>query len=607
MRLTPTPTLRPTLLLAALGLLAAVRAQDRTTEAGEATIQDPTEECVAYSYAPVVAAKANFPVIWQPITSVPTNDTVGRAKFLAMNSSIPNIPVKGTMAGDFSNFTPTYSATDPDCWWTFHQCVTPKLTGLNMDIANVPEPRTLGYGFDDGPNCSHNAFYDYLTEQNQKATMFFIGSNVLDWPLEAQRAVSDGHQICVRSLSPCPASSSLLPPSPSFPAHPSFRPPFIHSSIPRPYAASSYAAPTRRSSLLSPSSAYPPSPLVRASSRPHPSIGVPSRHIPLSSHPPTIHSFLRHAHLLLLSFLPALPHAFLRLPSSMPVLRLAPRALLRSAAVRPSFSSTVPCHPIPSTLPGSFSSFRPYSPFRSASFRRSVLSPPLTLLRAPIPHTPPTCSFPSFPPVPYPVPRNLTSPSSSSLVLVARPCHSHSPTPPPSLLPFPFPPSIPLACLPLAFAPAFVLRLRLLWMRPSSPSSFLSSYPFVHVPSSSSAPSAIVVPSSLSARSRVVASCPSSLFSSLRPIHLFARPRPLLSPVLRPSFRPFFLRPLLSLIPRPSSRVHRPATRTPFLSCAWRRCVRACGASGMRRARARAAAVGCGIRVPMRGCASASA
>lgn len=29
---------------------------------------------------------------------------------------------------------------------------------------------TLGYGFDDGPNCSHNAFYDFLTSQNQKAS-----------------------------------------------------------------------------------------------------------------------------------------------------------------------------------------------------------------------------------------------------------------------------------------------------------------------------------------------------------------------------------------------------------------------------------------------------
>jgi peptidoglycan/xylan/chitin deacetylase (PgdA/CDA1 family) len=56
----------------------------------------------------------------------------------------------------------------------------------------------MGYGFDDGPNCTHNISYDYLQSQNQKATMFYIGSNVLDWPLEAQRALADGHEICAR-------------------------------------------------------------------------------------------------------------------------------------------------------------------------------------------------------------------------------------------------------------------------------------------------------------------------------------------------------------------------------------------------------------------------
>jgi peptidoglycan/xylan/chitin deacetylase (PgdA/CDA1 family) len=42
-------------------------------------------------------------------------------------------------------------------------------------------------------------FYDYLASQKQKATMFFIGSNVMNWPLEAQRALADGHQICIRA------------------------------------------------------------------------------------------------------------------------------------------------------------------------------------------------------------------------------------------------------------------------------------------------------------------------------------------------------------------------------------------------------------------------
>ncbi|KAF5345214.1 hypothetical protein D9756_011555 [Leucocoprinus leucothites] len=75
------------------------------------------------------------------------------------------------------------------------------LSGLSPDISNVPEPYTTGYGFDDGPNCSHNAFYDYLASKNQKATMYYIGSNVMDWPLEAQRGLADGHEICVHTWS----------------------------------------------------------------------------------------------------------------------------------------------------------------------------------------------------------------------------------------------------------------------------------------------------------------------------------------------------------------------------------------------------------------------
>jgi len=83
--------------------------------------------------------------------------------------------------------------------WTATLCTTPKLAGLPPDVTSVPEPRTMGYGFDDGPNCTHNRFYDYLESQNQKATMFYIGSNVMKWPLEAQRALADGHQICIRA------------------------------------------------------------------------------------------------------------------------------------------------------------------------------------------------------------------------------------------------------------------------------------------------------------------------------------------------------------------------------------------------------------------------
>ena len=82
--------------------------------------------------------------------------------------------------------------------FTLCHCTKPKLRGLSPDVSSVPEPKTMGYGFDDGPNCTHNEFYDYLSSQNQKATMFYIGSNVMDWPLQAQRAIADGHEICAR-------------------------------------------------------------------------------------------------------------------------------------------------------------------------------------------------------------------------------------------------------------------------------------------------------------------------------------------------------------------------------------------------------------------------
>jgi ribonucleotide monophosphatase NagD (HAD superfamily) len=38
-----------------------------------------------------------------------------------------------------------------------------------------------GFEPDESLFHSHNAFYDYLREQNQKASLYYIGSNTLDW------------------------------------------------------------------------------------------------------------------------------------------------------------------------------------------------------------------------------------------------------------------------------------------------------------------------------------------------------------------------------------------------------------------------------------------
>lgn len=65
----------------------------------------------------------------------------------------------------------------------------------------IPVIETLGLTYDDGPNCTHDGFYDFLQQQNLKASMFYIGSNVYDWPYQAQRGVKDGHHIAVHTWS----------------------------------------------------------------------------------------------------------------------------------------------------------------------------------------------------------------------------------------------------------------------------------------------------------------------------------------------------------------------------------------------------------------------
>ncbi|KAI0246826.1 chitin deacetylase [Lactifluus subvellereus] len=191
--------LRASTLLVAL-LATSALAQDHTSEQSEAQINDPNLECTPYYYAPSAQYIHNFPPIWQPAT-LQANDAAGQAMWAHISGSIPtNILPKGQLNGSTINVT--YDrVNDPDCWWTIRQCTTPKIAGLPADVSAVPEPRTMGYGFDDGPNCTHNAFYNYLASQNQKATMFYIGSSVMDWPLEAQRALADGHEICAHTWS----------------------------------------------------------------------------------------------------------------------------------------------------------------------------------------------------------------------------------------------------------------------------------------------------------------------------------------------------------------------------------------------------------------------
>ncbi|ORX33816.1 hypothetical protein BD324DRAFT_638707 [Kockovaella imperatae] len=194
-----------------LGLMNPRQAAPTNVASGAVSI-DPAFECTDYYYEPASKLVPLYPPVWpennvtgaQECADILPNDTEAMALFQPINATLnakfPNDRPHGTLLGDFAGVQ--YNYTDPDCWWSWAKCDTPKAdTGLQPDITTVPTPETWGLGFDDGPNCSHNALYDYLQENNQRATMFYIGSNVLDWPLQALRATTDGHQICVHTWS----------------------------------------------------------------------------------------------------------------------------------------------------------------------------------------------------------------------------------------------------------------------------------------------------------------------------------------------------------------------------------------------------------------------
>ncbi|KAI8971940.1 hypothetical protein BDF20DRAFT_995716 [Mycotypha africana] len=103
---------------------------------------------------------------------------------------------------------------DPDCWWTATICKKPKVSYVPEDIYICPNKGDWGLNYDDGPykkwwptsekDKEHDQprFYNYLIANGkQKATLFFVGSNVVYYPEAAQRALSDGHTLCSHTWS----------------------------------------------------------------------------------------------------------------------------------------------------------------------------------------------------------------------------------------------------------------------------------------------------------------------------------------------------------------------------------------------------------------------
>lgn len=179
---------------------------DPKSEEEERKISSAEKQCHGYDYESQSKLRKKYPKD-NHIASIVDGDEDAQKVWDDIKSSgiIPDdVEVRSSTDGHMGitdSENDDYSDDDPDCWWTASKCTKPKHDKLNPDVSTCPEKGTWGLTFDDGPNCSHNAFYDFLQQHKLKATMFFIGANVMDWPYQAQRALVDGHDICVHTWS----------------------------------------------------------------------------------------------------------------------------------------------------------------------------------------------------------------------------------------------------------------------------------------------------------------------------------------------------------------------------------------------------------------------
>ncbi|KAF7971120.1 hypothetical protein HWV62_7152 [Athelia sp. TMB] len=105
---------------------------------------------------------------------------------------IPKLaPSISTAAG-----TPTYpkgmNPSGPDICSGSEQC------HIEGDIWDAPAGH-LGCGFDDGPLPPSTALYDFLAANNQRATHFFIGTNIAYYPKQFLHAFQNGGDIAVHT------------------------------------------------------------------------------------------------------------------------------------------------------------------------------------------------------------------------------------------------------------------------------------------------------------------------------------------------------------------------------------------------------------------------
>ncbi|KAI8990952.1 hypothetical protein BDF20DRAFT_812336 [Mycotypha africana] len=128
---------------------------------------------------------------------------------------VPKSPKRKAKNGDLDE-TGYDEDKDPDCWWTATLCTKPKVDYIPSDFYTCPTKGDWGLTYDDGPfvysddddkttqyenKWSEPELYNFLAKEDLKASLFYVGSNVIQYPEAAKRALNNGHTLCSHTWS----------------------------------------------------------------------------------------------------------------------------------------------------------------------------------------------------------------------------------------------------------------------------------------------------------------------------------------------------------------------------------------------------------------------
>ncbi|KAI9226374.1 MAG: family 4 carbohydrate esterase, partial [Piptocephalis tieghemiana] len=108
---------------------------------------------------------------------------------------VPRIPVRKAPEGGGSPTCPPGGAGPGECWWTCDKCLGPQ------DISACPENNQWGLTYDDGPSPNSTMLLDHMQSHRIQATVFVVGSRVIEYPAILRREYAQGHDIAMHGWS----------------------------------------------------------------------------------------------------------------------------------------------------------------------------------------------------------------------------------------------------------------------------------------------------------------------------------------------------------------------------------------------------------------------